>query len=55
MAGAQGDRRMASNRGGEVIFPKMVEAHPVQDRRSPTVGRGEVSPVEGGQTCLQLR
>ena len=40
---------MASNRGGRFNSQRMVEAHPVQDRGSPTAGRGEVSPVEGGR------
>ena len=47
---------------GRLSSQRMVEAHPVQDRRLPTAGRGEVSPVcvcgEGGggrQTCLQPR
>lgn len=40
---------------GRLSSQRMVEAHPVQDRRLPTAGRGEVSPVEGGQNRLQPR
>ena len=55
--GPQRDPRMANNRGGEVNFPKdgRGSSRAGQDRRSPTVGSGEASPVKGGQALLQPR
>jgi len=37
---------------GRLSSQRMAEAHPVQDRRSPTAGSGEVSPLGGGGADL---